>query len=99
MRLGSGGGEECELGLGKEAGEDRVQPLCSVGEDAETLRHPILSKVTQLMETDLRIKLRSLDTRRGTRCLPYPSINTYSLILSMRNNFHIKQQQRIDSIQ
>lgn len=48
------------------------------------------------MEIDLRIKLGSPDTRQGTRCLPYPSINTYSLILSIWNRFHIKQQQGID---
>ena len=73
-----------------------VQPLCPIGGSAETLRPSSLPKVTQLMETDLRIELRSPDTRQGIRCLPYPSINTYSLILSVWNSFHIKQQQGID---
>lgn len=82
--------------LGKKAGDSEVQPLCPIGGSAETLRPSSLPKVTQLMERDLRIELGSPDTRQGIRCLPYPSINTYSLILSVWNSFHIKQQQGID---
>lgn len=64
-----GGRRSIQQTLGRRSEKTKFN-LCPVGGDAETLRHSSLPKVTELMEMDVRIKLRSPDTRRETRCLP-----------------------------